>query len=133
VRPNGIVVVEDVHFSGCFAEPECPAYDQWVAWFSETVRRNGGDLDIGPRLPGLLRQAGLELRGVRVAQPVFIDGPLKQLQQMSMDKVRAAVVGSGVTTAHEYDAAHAELKAFTDDPTTLVAAARMIQAWAALE
>jgi SAM-dependent methyltransferase len=130
VAPRGIVVVEDVHFAGCFAEPACPAYEQWVAWFTEAVRRNGGDLDIGPRLPGLLRQAGLELRGVRVAQPAFVDGPLKQLQQMSMDKVRVAILAAGVTTEREYDAAHAELKTFTDDPTTLIAAARMIQAWA---
>jgi hypothetical protein len=130
VRSGGMVIVEDVHFAGCFTEPGCPAYDQWVTWFGEAVRGNGGDLDIGPRLPSLLREAGLVNVGVRVSQAAFLDGPYKQLQQMSMGKVRAAVLAAAATSADDFDAAHAELKAFTDDPTTLVAGPRMIRAWA---
>jgi SAM-dependent methyltransferase len=129
VRPGGTVAVEDVHFTGCFTEPECSAYNSWVSWFREAVRRNKGDLEIGPRLPVLLRAAGLTNVGVRVAQPVYLDGPRKQLQQMSMEMTRTAILASGVTSADEYDAAHAELKSFTDDPNTLVASPRMIQAW----
>ena len=129
VRSGGMVIVEDVHFGGCFTEPACPAYDHWVGWFRETVRRNGADLDIGPRLPGLLREAGLVGVGVRVAQAAYLDGPNKQLQQTSMSKIKAAVLAAGVTSANEYDAAHKELQAFTDDPTTLVAGPRMVQAW----
>jgi predicted O-methyltransferase YrrM len=129
VRPGGMVIVEDVHFAGCFTEPQCDAYDQWVGWFKAAVRGTGGDLDIGPRLPGLLRAAGLTKIGMRVAQPAFVDDPKKQLQQMSMEKVRAAVLGAGLASVAEYDAAHEALKAFTNDPTTVVAAPRMIQAW----
>jgi precorrin-6B methylase 2 len=129
VRPGGMVVVEDVHFAGCFTEPACAAYNRWVEWFRETVRHNNGDLDIGPRLPGLLRTAGLTSVGVRVAQPAYLDGLPKQLQQMSMEKVRPAILAAGVVSADDYDAAHAELKAFTDDPDTIVASPRMIQAW----
>src|SRR5262249_390078 len=77
VKAGGWIVLEDVHFAGCFTEPACRAYDCWVAWFKEVVRRTGGDLDIGPRLPGLLRDAGLMDVGVRVAQPAFVDGPTK--------------------------------------------------------
>lgn len=129
VRPRGMVVVEDVHFAGCFTEPSCRAYDQWITWFKEAVRNTHGDLDIGPRLPALLRDAGLVGVGVRVAQPAFVDGPEKQLQQMSMQKVRSSVLGAGIASADEYDAAYAELKAFTDDPTTIVASPRMVQTW----
>jgi SAM-dependent methyltransferase len=128
-KPGGMVIVEDVHFAGCFTEPVCPAYDQWVGWFKEAVRRTGGDLDIGPRLPGLLRAAGLTEIGVRIAQPANVDGPNKQLQQLSMANVRTAVLGAGLAEPDEYDAAHAAVKAFTDDPTTIVASPRMIQAW----
>src|SRR5215470_14870857 len=58
VRPGGIVVVEDLNFSGSFTYPSCPAYDRRVGWYRETVRRRGGDADLGPRLPGLLSSAG---------------------------------------------------------------------------
>ena len=129
VRPGASVVVEDVHFAGCFTEPACDGYDRWVAWFKAAVRLSQGDLDIGLRLPGLLRAAGLRDIGLRVVQPAHLDGPVKQLQQLSMEKVRAAVLSAGLTSADEYDNAHAELKAFTDDPTTIVASPRMIQTW----
>jgi len=78
----------------------------------------------------MLSSAGLTDIRVRVVQPAFLDGPHKHLQEISMAKQRAAVVAAGVASAEEYDAAHAELVTFTADPTTLVAAPRMIQAWA---
>jgi hypothetical protein len=124
-----MVIVEDVNFAGCFTEPECDAYDRWVHWFTEAVHRTGGDLNIGPRLPRLLREAGLVEIGLRVVQPAYIDAPEKQLQQMSMAKVRASVLGAGLAEAGEYDTAHSELKTFTNDQTTIVASPRMIQAW----
>jgi SAM-dependent methyltransferase len=129
VRSGGLVVVEDVHFAGCFTEPACDAYDRWVDWFRQAVRLAGGDLDIGPRLPGMLRAAGLQEIGLRVVQPARFDGPVKQLQQLSMEKVRAAVLSAGLTGADEFDRRHAELKAFTDDPTTVIASPRMVQTW----
>lgn len=129
VRPGGIVAVEDLNFTGSFTYPSCPAYDRRVEWYRETVRRQGGDADVGPRLPALLSSVGLIDIRVRVVQPAFLDGPYKHLREMSMVKQKAAVVAAGVASADEYDAAHAELVAFTADPTTLVAAPRLIQAW----
>lgn len=129
VRSGGVVAVEDLNFAGSFTYPPCPAYDRRVAWYQEAVRRRGGDADLGPRLPRLLAAAGLVDVGVRVVQPAYLTGPNKHLQELSMAKQKAAVVEAGVASAEEYDAAHAELVAFTVDPTTLVAAPRMIQAW----
>jgi hypothetical protein len=129
VKPGGLVAVEDLNFSGSFTYPPCPAYDRRVAWYRETVRRQGGDADLGPRLPALLASAGLTDTRVRVVQPAFLEGPEKHLQELSMVKQRAAVLAAGVASADEYDAAHAELLAFTNDPATLLAAPRMIQAW----
>src|SRR5262249_37857563 len=129
VRPGGTVAVEDLNFSGSFTYPACPAYDRRVAWYRETVRHRGGDADVGLRLPALLSSAGLADIRVMVAQPAFLDGPHKHLQEVSMLKQKAAVVAAGVASADDYDAAYAELVAFTADPRTLVAAPRLIQAW----
>ena len=129
VHSGGTLVVEDTEFSGCFTYPTCPSYDRWVGWYQETVRRTGGDADLGPRLPALLRSVGVTDLGVRVVQHAYLDGPHKRLQEMSMDKQKAAVVAAGVASGDEYDAAHAELQAFTTDPTTLIAGPRIIQAW----
>jgi 2-polyprenyl-3-methyl-5-hydroxy-6-metoxy-1,4-benzoquinol methylase len=129
IRPGGGVALEDANFTGCFAYPPCASFDRWVDWYQETVRPNGGDPDFGLRLPTVLRAAGLTLLGVRVVQDAFVEGPYKQLQQMSMSKQRAAVLAAGVASADEYDAAHAEVQAFASDPTTMIAGPRVIQAW----
>jgi 2-polyprenyl-3-methyl-5-hydroxy-6-metoxy-1,4-benzoquinol methylase len=129
IRPGGVVAVEDANFDGCFAYPSCTSFGRWVDWYQQTVRRNGGDPELGLRLPTLLRSAGLTLLGVRVVQDAFVEGPYKQLQQMSMLKQRAAVLAAGVAGADEYDVAHAEVRAFADDPTTMIAGPRVIQAW----
>jgi SAM-dependent methyltransferase len=130
LRPGGVMALEDASFAGCFTYPSCASFDRWVDWNQQTVRANGGDPELGLRLPTMLRSAGLTLAGVRVVQDGFVDGPRKQLQQMSMSKQRAAVLAAGVVGADEYDAAHAEVRAFADDPTTLMAGLRVIQAWA---
>jgi SAM-dependent methyltransferase len=129
VRAGGTVALEDAEFSACFTYPRCSAYDGWVGWYQEAVRRNGGDPNIGPRLPSLLRSVGVTNVGVRVAQDAFVSGPEKQLQEMSMAKQKAAVVSAGVATADEYDAAYAEVQAFAADPSTLIAGPRIVQAW----
>jgi SAM-dependent methyltransferase len=129
VNRGGMVIIEDANFAGCFTYPSCRAYESWVSWYRETVHRNGGDIDLGLRLPSLLGSVDLTTIGVRVAQPAFLDGSHKHLQLMSMEKMKAAVVAAGVVSVDEYDAAHAEFEAFTADPTTLVGAPRVIQAW----
>lgn len=129
LQPSGVVVLEDADFSGCFSYPSCAAHARWVGWYQEAVRRNGGDANFGPRLPSVLRSVGLTPLGVRVTQDAFLDGPEKQLQPMSMARQRAAVVAAGVVTADEYDAAHAEMRTFASDPTTLLAGPRIVQSW----
>jgi SAM-dependent methyltransferase len=129
VRPGGFVVVEDAEFSTCFTYPSCPAYDRWVNWYRETVRRTGADADIGPRLPSILRAVHVDVLGVRIVQEAFLDGPCKRLQELSMLKQKSAVISAGLATADEYDAAHADVQAFVADPSTLVAGPRIVQTW----
>jgi hypothetical protein len=53
-------VVEDIDFRGHFCEPDCPAMWRFVELYTKAVERRGADPNIGPKLPGLLRRAGLE-------------------------------------------------------------------------
>src|SRR5262245_56677564 len=64
LRPGGVIVVEDVDFRGHFCHPESPAFQRYVELYTQAVRRRGADPDIGPRLPGLLLDAGY--RGVQM-------------------------------------------------------------------
>jgi len=130
VRPGGVVIVEDADFSACFCDPPNDAYDRWARWYMESMRRRGGDPELGRRLPSLLRDAGLHDVQARVAQPVNLRGPHKYLQVLSMEKSRTAALADQVATAPDYDATIAALRAFTDDQSTLLASPRIVQAWA---
>jgi SAM-dependent methyltransferase len=129
VAPGGAVVVEDVDHRGCFCEPPNDGYRRYVELYQETVRRRGGDADLGPRLPALLRAAGLESLEVRIVQPVALTGVGKTLCLITLERIAAAVVAEGVASEAEVSAACADLRAFTADPTTLVAIPRIVQAW----
>jgi SAM-dependent methyltransferase len=127
--PGGLVVVEDVEFVGHFCYPACPAFDRYVSLYQQTVRRLGGDPDIGPRLLGLFLDAGLEAVGLDLVQPVFRDGPGKLLAPVTMEHIREAVTGAGLATPEEITATVAELERFARDPRTLLSAPRIFQVW----
>jgi SAM-dependent methyltransferase len=128
-RPGGVVVIEDTDFAGHFCYPACPAFDHYVALYTEAVRRRGGDACIGPRLPGLLEEAGLGEVDVQVALPAFRHGEGKRLAAVTLAHVREAVVAVGLASAREVDRLVAELEAFAADPRTMVSLPRLFQAW----
>jgi SAM-dependent methyltransferase len=129
VAPGGAVAVEDVDHSGCFCQPANAGYRRYVELYRETVRRRGGDADLGPRLPALLRAAGLQDLGVRVVQPVALTGAGKAMCLLTLERITPAVVAEGVTSEADVAAACADLRAFTADPTSLIAFPRIVQAW----
>jgi ubiquinone/menaquinone biosynthesis C-methylase UbiE len=63
-------VVEDIDFRGHFCDPEVPSFWKMVDWYTRAVRARGCDPNIGPRLPGMLRRAGLTQVDLHVVQPV---------------------------------------------------------------
>jgi SAM-dependent methyltransferase len=129
LAPGGTVIVEDVDFSGCFCYPDCPAYRSYVELYRETVRRRGGNADIGPMLPALLRSAGLEDIAVNVCQPAGMSGDAKLINVVTLERISQAIVSEGVATAQEVREAIAELRAYTEDPTTVMGCPRVVQAW----
>jgi SAM-dependent methyltransferase len=129
VVPNGVVIAEEPESSSCFSYPPNDAFRRWIEWFCETMRRRGGDPDIGPRLPLLFRSAGLCDIGLRIVHLAWIEGQEKWLHWMGMGDVRDAVVGEGVATPSEYDDVREEVRALTEDSSTVVASARFFQVW----
>jgi SAM-dependent methyltransferase len=128
-RTGGIVVVEDVDHTAVFSEPASAAVDRWAELYNQVARRNGGDPAIGPKLPALLRRAGLDELHVSIVQPVFITGPGKRVHQVTLANVADALITAGLATAESIAALSAELDEFTDDGNTLVSFPRVFQAY----
>jgi len=126
---RGAIAVEDIDFRGSFTHPRSAAYDRYVELYRETVRRRGGDADLGPRLPELLHQAGLERVRFRVVHPAHMDGDGKLVSYLTLHRIQEAIRADGLATQDEVDQLLADLLAFTEDPRTLVSLPRIVQAW----
>ena len=127
VEPGGVVVVEDLDHSAVFAYPNCPALDRFVTLYNATAQGRGGDPEIGPKLMGMLRRAGLDGIQLRATQPVFMDGPAKRIHQITLDNVKDAILLAGLATAEELESLAGELDAFAADTDTIMAFPRVFQ------
>ena len=129
LAPGGLVIAEDTHFSGNFCYPDSSAYRRFGELARETVRRRGGNADIGPAIPSLLRAAGIEEVAVSVAQPTGLGSDVKGLMLTTLERIWQSVLEEGVATTAELTQIHAELRDFCEDPTTVMSVPRVIQAW----
>jgi ubiquinone/menaquinone biosynthesis C-methylase UbiE len=129
LAPSGVAIVEDIDFTGSFCYPESAAYQRHVELYRETVRRRGGNADIGPILPALLRAAGLQAIQVRVVQPAALQGEGKLVAYLTLERIAQAITDEGVATSEEVQKVLEELLTFTNDTTTLVSLPRIVQAW----
>jgi hypothetical protein len=129
VKPGGLVVVEDIDFSGHFSHPENEAFQRYQALYCESVHRRGGDPNIGPRLPGLLLDAGCEEVAMTVVQPAGMEGEVKLISPITMENIADAVIAESLATKEEIDGVVAELYAFAKDPGTVMSVPRIVQAW----
>jgi SAM-dependent methyltransferase len=129
VRPGGVVAVEDIDFSGCFTHPESRAFRRFHELYCAVVRRRGGDPNIGPRLPSLLKQCGFADVGVAVVQPVGTRGEVKLINPLTMENITETVLQDGLATRAEVDQVVRELYEFAADEDTLAGVPRIVQAW----
>jgi SAM-dependent methyltransferase len=129
LRPGGLLVVEDVDFSGSFTYPDCQEYRRYCELYCAVVRRRGGDPDIGPRLPLLLADAGLANVEAAGVQPLGTLGEVKLIHAITMENIADTVLADGLANRDEIDAVVNRLREFASDPRTIAGLPRIIQAW----
>lgn len=128
-KPGGLVLVEDIDFTGYFSYPESAALNRYVELYTRAVVARGGDPNIGPRLPVLLAEAGLEAVAMNVVQPAGMEREVKLLNPITMEAIADAVLAEGLADATEIDGIVAELYAFAESPRTVASTPRIVQAW----
>jgi SAM-dependent methyltransferase len=128
-RPGGVAVVEDVDFSGHFCYPPCAGFDTYVRLYRAAAARLGVDADIGPKLHGMLLDAGWRNLQLHVIHPTFTSGEGKMMALLTLTNIADSVLAAGLVTEAELQAAVADLTRFIDDPRTLISMPRMFQLW----
>jgi predicted O-methyltransferase YrrM len=126
-RPGGVVVVEDIQFTGHFCYPDCKAFDRYVTLYQKVVRQKGGDPNIGARLPSMFMGRGLADIELEVIQPTYLQGPGKEIASVTMEHIREAVLEAGLATAEEVDGIGAGLRSFAENPQTILSLPRIFQ------
>jgi len=126
---GGNIVIEDTDFAGSFCYPICAAYERYKELYQKLVQRRGGDSNIGPKLPALLRRAGLEGVELNVVQPVHIHGEGKLMAPITMARISDAVTAEGLATEGEVQHILTELNRAAVDSETVISLPRIVQVW----
>lgn len=127
LRPGGVIAIEDIDFTGLFTCPESAAFRRYVDLYYATVRRRGGDPDIGPRIARLLIGCGFERIAMNIVQPASLTGDAKVVNALTMENIAGAVIADGLATQEAIDEIARELHDFADDPSTIAGFPRIFQ------
>jgi hypothetical protein len=129
LKPGGVLIVEDIDFSGHFCYPHSPAFWRYVEWYTKVVQGRGAGPNIGRRLPALLYDAGLSQLGMNVVQPAGFSGEVKLLGPLTLEAIAEAVLAAKLATADELNQTLDDLFAFANADLTVLSVPRVVQAW----
>lgn len=129
LKPGGRLVVQDYFNYGAFAlAPKHDAFTRVVEAVLRSVRDRGGDLDVGGRLPAMMRRAGLIVREItpqlRLARP---HEPLWAWPDSFFANFVPALEQMGAITADDRAAFEREWRRASDDPDAFVYAPPLVE------
>jgi len=127
--PGGTIIIEDTDFAGSFCYPMCATYERYTELYHELLQRRGGDSNIGPKLPVLLRQAGIERVELNVVQPAHIHGEGKMMAPATMSRIADALMTEGLAGESEVQHILTELNRVAADSETVISLPRIFQVW----
>jgi ubiquinone/menaquinone biosynthesis C-methylase UbiE len=128
-RPGGTIVIEDTHFSGSFCWPPCAAYEEYVKLYQKAVEHGGGDSNIGPKLPAMLRRAQIQAVELNAIQPTHIRGEGKLMAPITMARISDALIAAGLATKDEVQQILDRLNKIAADDETVMSLPRIFQVW----
>jgi SAM-dependent methyltransferase len=130
VEPGGVVVLEDVDLCSWVCEPPHQAWTELYSTFGTLYGLDGKDLNVGRRLPGLLRSAGLENVEFKAHSRLNRPGDFHQQQLLHFIKLfRARIIDLGLMGETQLSGLYAQLADHLADPGTMVISPMLIQAW----
>jgi ubiquinone/menaquinone biosynthesis C-methylase UbiE len=129
-RPGGWVASEEVDWISWVCAPMHHAWTRLVDINADIWRKRGMDVNIGRRLPRLLKDAGLTDIQWRANAPVFSHCDSYQYLLLAFTEInRAEMIEKGYVSEAEYNELTTSLGAHLEDPGTFVTWSLFYQAW----
>ena len=130
LNPSGVMIVEDIDYSGYYCYPDLPAFRRCIELLYEMKRLIGGNAELGKQLPVMYLDAGLSQVGVRTFQHMSLTGEVKRYLPISMQGGMSDwIVTLELATADEMNGIIADLNDFADNPRTIMGTPRYCQVW----
>lgn len=130
VRPGGVVALHEADATTQRYDPPLPAQTRLLHVLNTCAEMDGIDRAIGPKLPRMLRHAGLV--AVRV-HPLVHEYPPGYGRRWNLlefvENVRGRILEKHLLGEGELNELAAVVKRYLDDPETLVLSPVFIQAW----
>ena len=130
VRPGGVVALHEADSSGNRLDPPLAAFSRLLEMLARYAAQNGIDRDIAPRVPRLLREAGVG--DLHVSPFVHLHPPGHSRRFLFAEFVantRSRLIESGLIAADELDTLASELRKHLEDPETLALSSLYVRVW----
>ena len=128
LRPGGLLILEDIDFTGTFCYPPNAAYARYCELYVRVIDHRGGDANVGPLMYGLCLAAGFRDVQVQVIQPTYCGTCVeKEISLSTMVNIAEAVLAEGLASEAEVRETIARLTAFTQDAGSIIACPRIFQ------
>jgi ubiquinone/menaquinone biosynthesis C-methylase UbiE len=129
-RPGGWVASEEVDWISWVCDPIHPAWQRLIDINAEIWRKRGMDVNVGRRLPRLLKDAGLTDIQWRAHAPVFGHRDSDQYLLLAFSEInRTEMIEKNYVGEAEYNELTSSLRAHLEDPGTFVTWSMFYQAW----
>jgi SAM-dependent methyltransferase len=129
LKPNGILVCEDVDVTSAGSEPPS-ALGAFADLWGRLGPARGVDYTLGRRLFQMVQAAGFPAPEITFNQPVLARGENKRFLELSVSEAGPAFVETGLITAEELESTLVEMRRLNADETVLAVMPRMAQVWA---
>ena len=120
-KPGGVIGLQEPDTASWTCYPPGQSWDALKLAIRTAFRRGGGDIDSGRQIYGMLRKLGLEEVRLRAAVIALCDRhPYMRLPVQFASSLRARIIGDGLMSEAELDAAVAECEKIASDPSAAV-------------
>ncbi|MEH2232780.1 MAG: class I SAM-dependent methyltransferase [Nostoc sp.] len=129
LKSGGVAIVEETDFSGYYCYPESQAFARYLELHRQVIDRRGGNVDLGAKIPKILRGSGFKNVQVNLVQPIFTKLSEKIIPQITLLNIKEAIISEKLASQKEIDSLLAELSQFIEKPESIIVFARLFQVW----
>jgi SAM-dependent methyltransferase len=135
VRPGGLVIFQEPDMSWAKSVPHVPTVEQAAGWMREIFRLSGANSEMGPRLHGVFKRAGLPEPRMRVDGLIYgANGAGPALLTETIRSMLPAIEQFGLASAAEIDIDTFEdrMRAELDAADATMSSPLLVSAWTRL-